>query len=883
MAWARDAESVLEALESTTDGLTTADVESRRRQYGANRLRKAQSRSAWSILIAQFESLIVLLLFAAAGLSFILGEWVDGIAIIAVILINAAIGFVTELRAVRSMEALQQMVSVEARVRRNGQEQRVRAESLVPGDVVIAEGGDVVTADLRLFEASRLQANESSLTGESVPVDKSLKVLPDDTALAERTNMLFKGTHVTRGTGEGVVVATGMDTELGHISELVQEAEAEFTPLEERLEKLGRRLVWATLLILAIVAGVGILRGREALLMFETGVALAVAAIPEGLPIVATIALARGMMRMASRKALINRLAAVETLGSTNVICTDKTGTLTENRMTVVEMQTPTDDFKLGGHDQEGVVDRNGRMSEPAENGTLRKALRVGVLCNNASLNHEGDAVGDPVEAALLVAGAKIGVSRDRLLDRLPEVREVAFDPDAKMMATIHEEDDHYLIAVKGAPEAVLDVSSHKQGPEQATELTQADLGAWKGRGEAMGRDGLRVLALASRTASDRDADPYQELTFLGLVGLLDPPREDVRPAIDACHQAGVRVIMVTGDHPETARKVGLAVGLVADENAPVVSGRKVAELEEKEKERMLESRILARVSPEQKLDIIGALQGSGAVVAMTGDGVNDAPALKKSDIGIAMGQRGTQVAQEAADMVLQDDAFSTIVAAIAQGRTIFENIRRFVFYLLSCNISEVMTVFLATLINSPLPIRPLQILYLNLVTDVFPALALGVGDGDPAIMDRNPRDPEEPILTRRHWSSISVYGLLITVATLAALATALNWLGKTQEEAVTVSFVTLALAQLWHVFNMRDRNSGIWRNEIASNRYVWGALALCTFLIIAAIYVPVLSSVLDTVPPALDGWLVAIGFSLAPLICGQILKSISITRRALE
>jgi Ca2+-transporting ATPase len=883
--WADEPESVLKGLETTSEGLTTSEVQKRRRQYGPNRLREAETRSAWSILIEQFKSLIVLLLFAAAALSFVLGEWVDGAAILAVILINAAIGFLTELRAVRSMEALQQMVSVETRVRRDGQEHRIKAESLVPGDIVIAEGGDVVTADIRLFEASRLQVNESSLTGESVPVRKSLDRLPADVPLAERSNMLFKGTHVTQGASKGVVVATGMETELGHISELVQEAEAEFTPLEKRLDKLGRRLVWATLVILLVVTGVGILRGKEALLMFETGVALAVAAIPEGLPIVATIALARGMMRMANRNALINQLAAVETLGSTNVICTDKTGTLTENQMTVIEMQIPAGEFSLSGRgsEPEGDFTQDGQRIDPAENRALRQALRAGVLCNNASLDHEGEAVGDPVEAALLVAGAKAGLNRDWLLDQLPETREVAFDPDVKMMATFHEENDHYLIAVKGAPESVLDASVYELGSEQATELTQADREAWQERGQTMARNGLRVLALADKTSSEKDADPYQELRFLGLAGLLDPPREDVRSSIDKCHQAGVRVIMITGDHPETARKVALAVGLIEDENASVLRGQDLVDLNGQDEEHVLESPILARVTPKQKLDLIGAHQQSGAVVAMTGDGVNDAPALKKSDIGIAMGQRGTQVAQEAADMVLQDDAFLTIVEAIAQGRIIFENIRKFVLYLLSCNISEIMTVFLATLIDTPLPIQPLQILYLNLVTDVFPALALGVGEGDPAIMDRSPRDPKEPILTRRHWSSISIYGLLITVVTLAALMLAMQWLGKTQGEAVTISFLTLAFAQLWHVFNMGNRGRPIWRNEITRNPYIWMALALCTLLLLAATYLPLLSGVLGTVPPGLDGWLLVAGFSLAPLTCGQILKSISLARSILE
>jgi Ca2+-transporting ATPase len=827
------------ALDTSVDeGLDADEVKARRKQYGRNRLRDTETRSAWSILLEQFKSLIVLLLAVAAALSFAFGDWVEGVAVAAVILINAAIGFVTELRAVRSMEALEKLGSVNARVRREGQAQEIPAEELVPGDIVLLAGGDVITADLRLIEASKLQANESALTGESVPVGKGVEPLEGEVPLAERSNMAFKGTAVTRGAGEGVVVHTGMETELGHISSLVEEAEEEVTPLEKRLDQLGQRLVWVTLAIGVVVAAAGIAAGRDILLMIETAIALAVASIPEGLPIVATIALARGMQRMAERNALINRLSSVETLGATNVILTDKTGTLTENRMTATEFHLASGEIRVVGEglETEGRFRRDGQALDPADDPVLRRALEVGLLCNNASLDpgqreEETTAVGDPLEVALLVAGAKAGLTRDDLTEERPEVREVAFDPQVKMMATFHQRDSRYQVAVKGALEAVIEASSQIVTADGARDLTAEEREEWRERNRTLAGEGLRVIALATKTVETNDAEPYRDLVFLGLVGLLDPPREEVRPAIEGAQKAGVRVVMITGDQPATAHKVAQAVGLVGNTDVEAVNGQDLRdpdEMTEEEKERLLKAPVFARVSPKQKLDLIALHQNSGAIVAMTGDGVNDAPALKKADIGVAMGRRGTQVAQEAADMVLNDDAFSTIVVAIEQGRAIFDNIRKFVLYLLSCNISEIMVVSLASIVNVPLPIRPLQILFLNLVTDVFPALALGMGEGDPSIMERPPRDPDEPIMTRNHWLAMSGYGGVITASVLGAMALSLSWLGMAQARAVTISFLTLAFAQLWHVFNMRDHGSHPLRNDVVRNPYVWGALALC-------------------------------------------------------
>ena len=901
--WTREWREIAEQLGVEPEqGLSKSEAQERLEKYGANRLREAERKSTWQIFIEQFKSLIVGLLAVATVLSFAFGEIIEGVAIAVVILINALIGFVTELRAVRSMEALQELSSVNAKVRRDGQAKEIPAEEIVPGDVVILQGGDIITADLRLIEASKLQADESALTGESVPVGKVTAPIDDEeeTPLAERESMVYKGTAVTRGAGEGIVVATGMATELGQISSLVAEAEEETTPLEVRLQQLGHTLIWVTLAIAAIVAISGIIAGRDLLLMIETAIALAVASVPEGLPIVATVALARGMWRMAQRNALINQLSAVETLGATNVILTDKTGTLTENRMTVTRVSLAGEAFKITGRGlategefnrADGEDEADADAIDPQEDERLQRFLEIGVLCNDASftITGEGEAeekdaatVGDPLEVALLVAGAKAGMIRDDLLEKLPETREVAFDANVKMMATYHELSDAsgYRVAVKGALEAVLEASTRIWTEEGIQELTEAQHETWSERNQALAEEGLRVIAMAFKEVDATEAEPYENLTFLGLAALLDPPREEVRASLEACQDAGIDVIMVTGDQPATARTVGLEVGLIHDEDARVVYGQNLKgldELSDEERTEILETPIFARVSPKQKLDLIAVHQNSGAIVAMTGDGVNDAPALKKADIGVAMGQRGTQVAREAADMILKDDAFSSIVAAVEQGRVIFNNIRKFVLYLLSCNMAEIMIVGMASVVNAPLPIRPLQILFLNLITDVFPALALGVGEGDPHIMDRPPRDPEEPILARRHWFTITGYSTLITIGVLGVLALALMQFGMARDRAVTLSFLTLAFAQLWHVFNMRDTDSGFLRNDITQNPYVWGALALCTVLLLIAVYVPFLANLLSLANPGATGWALVLIGSLMPWAVGQTLHAFDI------
>jgi Ca2+-transporting ATPase len=880
--WARPWEELTQELQvEPPSGLSGAEVGRRRGQYGANCLPGMPPQSLWILFVNQFRSLIVGLLVAAAAVAFVSGNMIEGHAVLAVIVINAAIGFFTEMRAVRSMEALQRLGAEQALVRRDGQLRHVTSQELVPGDILVLEAGQVVTADARLIEVSQLQADESVLTGESAPVAKGLAPVAEDAIIAERFSMVFRGTALTRGSGEAVVVATGPATEVGQVTQLVAEAEEVGTPLEHRLNQLGQRLVWVTLLIAAAIIGLGLLQEREVLLMIRTGIALAVATIPEGLPIVATAALARGMLRMARHNALVRRLSAVETLGATSLICTDKTGTLTENRMTVRWVALADGDIEISGgaFEIEGEFRREGQVLDPSEHPLLLEALRIGVLCNTAGLDPHSpqaaaEAVGDPMEVALQVAALKAGIKRQEVLAEHPELREEAFDSELQMMATVHEAGAGALVAVKGAPETVLRHCTAVLTAAGEQPLDEAARQQWSERNERLASEGLRLLALAEKTVTDAQAPPYADLTLVGLVGVLDPPRQEVRAALDLARAAGIRVVMLTGDQAPTARQVAAAVGLPVDGEA--LSGRDVkppGELTAEDRTRLLATSIFARVSPRQKLDLVELYQQAGHIVAMTGDGVNDAPALGRADIGVAMGKRGTQVARDAADMVLLDDSFSSIVYAVEQGRVIYRNIRRFVVYLLSCNISEVLAVAIAALLNAPLPILPLQILFLNLVTDVFPALALGAGEGEPGLMQRPPRPAGEPILAARHWQRIVAYGGVITVTVLGALWLAMAWLKLPSPQAVTVSFLTLALAQLWHVLNMRDPASSMWNNDTMRNRYIWAAIAGCLLLTVAAVMIPPVAQVLHLESPGWRGWMVAVVLSLMPLLAGQALK----------
>lgn len=864
-AHALPVDEVLARLGTSAGGLAEEDCARRQVRYGPNTIAARRPISALSVLAHQFLSPMAGLLAVAAALAFRFGEAEEVAAIAAVLLVNAVIGFVTEIRAVRSLEGLRALGTRSARVRRAGHVRVIPAEEMVPGDVVLLEAGDSVSADLRLVEASGLAADESTLTGESAAVEKSVAPAAAGAPLAERGSMLFKGTALTRGTGTGVVVAIGQGTELGRISRLVEEAHPESTPLERQLARLSGQMIRAVVALTVVIAGVGLLTGKDALLMVQAAIALAVAAIPEGLPIVSTLVLARGMWRMARQNALIERLPAVETLGATTLILTDKTGTLTENRMAVRRLCLATGEMD---------VPPDGRAIALGGDRELASLVEACVLCNAASLETlQAQGSGDPMELALLRLGLAAGCSREALLARAPHLRAYAFDSVGKRMASVHRHGGGVLFAVKGAPEQVLAAATREIHGAGERPLDAARRACWLGRMEALGRDGLRVLACAVKTGADADAPPYEDLAFAGLVGLEDPPRADVPEAIARCHRAGIRVVMVTGDHLVTARAIARAVGLVRNpepDAAGAVAGHQVGELLADGGDRLRQVEIFARVSPAEKLALVKAYQARGEVVAMTGDGVNDAPALRQADIGVAMGRGGTDVARQAAAMVLLDDAFPTIVTAIREGRVIFANIRRFVAYLLACNLSEVLVIGLAVLSTMPLPVLPLQILYLNLVTDVFPAFALAMGEGEKGVMERPPRDPREPILGRAQWTAIILQSLALTAGTFGALAGARLGMGLEPADVVTVTFLTLAFAQLFHVFNMRGAHSGVLRNEVTANPFVWAALGGCALLLVVPPHVPALAEVLRLTPPTPAMWALVLAMSLAPLLLTQ-------------
>ncbi len=860
---------------SVASGLSDDEVKRRHGVFGHNTIASRRKASALLLLVHQFHSPVVYLLGAAGMLAFYFGEIEEGSAILAVLVLNALIGFLTELKAARSIEALRALGTRSARVRRDGHVRLIPAEEMAPGDIVLLEAGDAISADLRLVEASNVAVDESTLTGEFVAVHKHTGPVAAEARLADRSSMLFKGTALTRGSGVGVVVATGLGTEIGRVSQLVEEAEPGSSPLEKKLARLSAQLVWATLLLTVLIAGVGLATEKDPFLMIEAAIALAVAAIPEGLPIVATLALARGMWRMAQQNALIERLSAVETLGATTVILTDKTGTLTENRMTVRRLWVPSGEIDL----ETDVGDGSGQVQLGGD-AQLSLLLEIGVLCNDASLDSDDEpGSGDPMELALLRAGFRAGLKRAALLKHSPVARKHAFDNASKMMATVYQRGDQFLFAVKGAPEAVLAAANKVIAEDGEMALDDNMRAEWLAHVEYFGHHGLRVLACAMKSGAQADASPYEDLAFVGLIGLEDPARADVPRAIQDCRQSGIRVVMVTGDHAVTARSIGRAVGL-DHAAANVVEGKHIARLTSGKNGELFDVAIFARVSPAEKLDLVRAYQAAGEVVAMTGDGVNDAPALRQADIGVAMGLRGTDVAREAAAMILLDDAFPTVVKAIREGRVIFGNIRRFVAYLLSCNLSEVLVVGLAILSTLPLPIMPLQILYLNLVTDVFPAFALAMGEGEPGVLKRPPRDPREPILGRRQWFVIVLHSIGLTAGTFGALAAARLGLALDSKSVVTVTFLSLAFAQLWHVFNMRHPRSGLLRNEITRNPWLWGAILLCTALLVAPPYFPPLAYVLHLAPPTPAMWAIILGMSVTPLVVTQ---AVTLTLAALR
>ncbi len=863
LAWhASPISAVLSALETDTNGLPGGEAARRLQVFGPNRLRPPTPDSALKILADQFKSIVVYLLVAAVVVSALLGDWAEAAAVAVVLLINTVLGFTMELRARRTMDALLKMNVLRASVLRDGHLMTVDAAVLVKGDIVELTAGHRIPADSRLIRATDFRTDEAALTGESELISKAAAVeRPVDAGLAERVNMIYKGTTVASGVARAVVVATGVETELGRIGDLVAEIGEDRTPLERRLDQLGRRLVWLALAIALVVAALSALQGSPWSLVFQMGIALAVAAVPEALPAVATIALAVGLKRMARRHALVRRLPAVEALGSTTVICTDKTRTLTSGQMTVVRLRIADHDLDLKStHSVDSSIRR--RVHDVLETGA--RASRV-----------QADAVGevqpsrDPVDAAFLAAAEDAGIhvavrDSDQTLPTIP------FSSERQFMASFRRDGDRLLADVKGAPSKVLELSERvltADGDEELDAETRCDLMT---ANEGLARNGLRVLAVAAGPVADTSERALHGLTFLGLAGLIDPPASGVKDTIERLRAAGLRTVMLTGDQRLTAETIGRELGVLRGGDQ-VVDGRELDGLSDAAlAERVRHAAAFSRISPEHKLDVIRALQSTGEIVAMIGDGINDAPALKKADVGVAMGIRGTDVAKEAAAIVLQNDRFDTVAAAVEEGRVIYDNIRKFVFYLFSCNLAEVLLLLAAGVAGLPLPLFPLQILWLNIVTDTFPALALAMEPGDADVMRRKPQRPDDAILSRRFVSRIFFYGVLIASAALVAFLWALR---NSPAHATTIGFMTLALAQIFHLTTARHVTSSQHSTSGLSNPYALGAAGLSIGLQLIAVYATPVARVLQTARPSLSDWLVIIGLAAVPTAIGHAIR----------
>jgi len=854
-------------------GLSDKEAQHRLKQYGHNRLREKKKISALQMFLAQFKDFMVMVLIGATLVSGLLGEYADAITILAIIIINAVLGFIQERRAEKSMEALKKLTAPEATVIRESEQVTISAGELVPGDIVLLETGDRIPADIRLVSSINMEVDESLLTGESVPVKKRIEIPQGEkVGIGDQKNMAFSGTIITRGRGKGVVIATGMKTEMGQIAGLMQEVVEEDTPLQKRLAQLGKWLVALCLIISAIVVGLGIYQGKDLFQMFLAGVSLAVAAIPEGLPAVVTIALAVGVQRMIRRNAIIRKLPAVETLGCATVICSDKTGTLTQNEMTVRQVWVNNQILEISGqgYDPKGEFFDSEAGSIVKEGLELDKALTISALCNNSTLrksktvigglfrrsksDRDWNIVGDPTEGALLALGAKGGVWREQLEKSFYRVEEFPFDSDRKRMTVVYRDENGAKEAlVKGAPDVMLALCDKILLNGQIRPLTNHLKDLIRKQNSQMANQALRVLAMAYRTLSPgailEPDNVEKELIFVALAGMIDPPRLQAKKAIQVCEKAGIKTVMITGDHHLTAMAVARELGMVG-QNTRVVTGTEMEAMPDKEFEDIVDDvAVYARVSPKHKLRIVRALKGQGHVVAMTGDGVNDAPAVKEADIGISMGKTGTDVTKEASAMVLSDDDFATIVAAVEEGRGIYDNIRKFIRYLLSCNVGEVLVMFLAALGGLPLPLLPIQILWVNLVTDGLPAMALGVDNKDPDVMSRKPRSPKESVFSQGLGTKIMLRGIQIAVGTLVVFVLGLVISGNDLALARTMAFTTLVFSQLFHVFECKSERHTVFQVGIFSNMYLVGAVLVSTTMQLTVIYLPFFQTVFKTVP----------------------------------
>ena len=866
-------DQVLAGLKSSPTGLSSAEAAKRLAEFGPNELRAARRISPWQILLEQFKNVLVLILLVATGISLFLGHGIESVVIAVIVLFAVLLGFVQEYRAERAIEALRQMAAPAARVLRDGETRQIAARQLVPGDVIFLRAGDRVPADARLLEAVNLQIEEAALTGESVPVEKHTAPLSgEDLAIGDRKNMAYAGTAASYGRGKATVVATGMQTEFGKIAELLQTVESGKTPLQQNLEKVGHLLARAALVVVLAIVAVGLLRGQPFIEMLIFGIALAVAVVPEALPAVVTISLAIGVQRMAKRNALIRRLTAAETLGSTSVICSDKTGTLTRDEMTVRKIYAGGELLKISGagYEPSGDFSRNARPIDPPA--SARTLLAAAILASDAILgqgNGQGERrsedgngwhiKGDPTEGALVVAAAKAGLNKPDLDARFPRLHEIPFTSETKRMTTLHQTPEGVMAYSKGAPEVILASCEHYLSDSGIQPLDQAGKEKLLMVAQDMAGEALRVLAAASKpNATLKNAE--KGMTFLGLVGMIDPPRPEAKAAIKTCELAGIRSVMITGDHPITAQAVARELGLL--KHGRVVTGAQLDQMHDADLEREVETiEVYARVSPAHKLRVVTALQSRGHVVAMTGDGVNDAPALKKADIGIAMGITGTDVTKEAAAMTLTDDNFASIVAAVEEGRGVFGNVKKYLMYLLSSNIGEIGLMAAAALLGLPLPLTAVQILYINLATDGLPALALSIDPPEKDLMRRKPRNPRTGIFTRPVVTLMLTGGTWSALLNLGLFTWALNS-GRSLQEAMTMTFVTLVLIEFFKAYNYRsDRHSVL--NRPFANKWLNYAVLWELLLLLLIVNLPFLQGAFGTLSLPLVDWFIVIGLAL--------------------
>ncbi len=866
------AEETFSELGTQEKGLTPKKVEEKLASHGRNVIENKKQKSLVRLFLDQVNNPVIYLLLGAVTVSFIFGDIPEAIAILVVILLNTVIGFWMEYQARTSVNALKKLNRLQAKVIRNGENKEIDAAEVVPGDIIELEAGDVIPADARVISFSELKVDESPLTGESLPVEKNDEKIDRETELADQKNMLFKGTALTSGKARAVVTSTGLKTEIGKISEMAGRENKDEIPLNVKLRKLSHNLIWVTAGLAAAFFVAGWLAGKEVYLMLQTAIAWTVAAIPEGLPIVASIALARGMLRLSKKNVLVKKLAAVETLGETTVIFTDKTGTLTENKLSLDSIEFPGEKIqakKILKNKKEAVI----------EKGNFKHIWNVSVLCNDASAGDNGDqAKGDPLDVSLMEYFDDFNSEKSRELRSQKRIHEDPFDSDAKFMGTINYLDETLYISAKGAVEPILDRCNFFLENGEKKKITENIKKEWLNRNGDLSGKGLKVIAFSYKTEEKskekslkEKEDFVHEMIFLGIISFIDPAKEDVKEAVRKCKEAGIRIVMVTGDHPGTAQNVAEKVKLAENAEANVMKGSEV----ENKGEGVYETYVFARVDPEQKYKIVEQFKDKGEITAMTGDGVNDAPALKKADIGIAMGKRGTQIAQDVADMILKEDSFPSIVDAIEEGRIIFGNIRKFIVYQLSYHLAEILIIAGISFSLFYLPLLPLQLLFLNLLSDVFPALALGLGKGDKSIMQQPPKNPEEPIINKRNWLTMGIYGIIIAAIITGAYLLVSFGFNESKEAANTVAFFSLALAQLMHVFNMRESSESFFINQITRNKFIWMALAFCFAALVAAYSIPLLREVLSFEELSTTLWLIVAGTSISTLVIIQAVKSI--------